>query len=120
MHALHLLIVKDGIEKVEELKTVIKKCSQIVTKLHFKGCELQIERTNFEDVKAMDQIMMKVSATFELLEMEAASPVLYTETDTDDSENGRVGAGAGRFHHVHELLKKSSCYEVESYFSHDK
>ena len=26
--------------------------------------------------------------------------------DTDDREKGRVGSGAGRFHHVHESLKK--------------
>ena len=50
---------------------------------------------------------MKVSAAFELLEIEAANPVLDTDNDTDDSESGRVGAGAGHFYHVHESLKNA-------------
>ena len=85
-------------------------------KLHFKGCELHIERKNFEDVKAMDQIMMKVSAAFELLEKEAANSVLDTDTDTDDSENGRISAGADRFHHVYESLKKAVVIRWNSTF----
>ena len=51
--------------------------------------------------------MIKVSAAFELLEIEAANPVLDSDNDTDDSESDRVGAGAGYFHHVHESLKKA-------------
>ena len=49
----------------------------------------------------MDQIVVRVSAAFELLEMEAANLVLETDTDTDNNENFRVGAGAGRFYSVH-------------------
>jgi hypothetical protein len=36
-HALHLLIMKDGITKVPSLKTLITHCKDVVTKLHFKG-----------------------------------------------------------------------------------
>ena len=71
-------LLKTGKKKVEELKIAIEKCSEIVKKLHFKGCELRIKRKNVEDVKTMDQIMIKVSSTFEFLEMEAANLILDT------------------------------------------
>ena len=61
---------------------------------------------------------MKVLAAFELLKMEAASPVLDKDIDTSDSENGMVGAGAGagRFHHVHESWKKTIVTKWNSTF----
>ena len=98
-HALHLLLVKDGVDTVYDVKCLIEKCSEIVTKLHFRGCELQNEKQNLKDVQTMDKIMMMMSEAFELLEADGTSPVSDNTEDTTDNSVHTA--------HRHESLKKS-------------
>ncbi len=91
-HSLHLLLVTDGLQNVDDLNYVIEKCSNIITKLHFKGCELQNEKKNFQDVEAMDEIMRKISGAFNVLEAEEISPV--QDTGAGDTAVSGVGADA--------------------------
>ena len=97
-HSLHLLLVKDGIEKVAELNSIIEKCGEINKKLHFKGCELQNEKQNLKNIEVFENIMAKVSEVNEILELNECNPV---------KENDEIEELGFSVHHYHNSLKKN-------------
>jgi len=81
-HALHLLLVTDGMSKCEEIQALLERCSNIVQKLHFKGCELQDCRVSvYKDIPALDELLNKIASVKEILALEDSDPV------TDDVED---------------------------------
>ena len=105
-HALHLLLVNDGINRVCEIKTVLEKCGQIVHKLHFKGCELKEEVDNFKDISSLDEILDKIAEAVRSVDADESNPVNDNEyNDVDDSE-GEGGVSSGTDQRKHQTLKK--------------
>jgi len=63
-HALHLLLVTDGLNKCVEIRTLLKKCNNIVNNLHFKGCKLQDQQTTIYkgiSLPALEKVLNKIS-----------------------------------------------------------
>jgi len=104
-HALHLLLVNDGINRVGEIKTVLEKCGQIVHKLHFKGCELKEEVDNFKDIASLDELLDKIAEAVRSVDADESNPV--NDNDVADSEGeGGTGDSSGTDQRRHKTLKK--------------
>lgn len=73
-HVLHLLLSSDGISKVSDLVSLLKKCKEIVTSLHFKGCLLEECSANLSDEDAMEKLMSAINKTEEVIELEERFP----------------------------------------------
>jgi len=108
-HSLHLLVVTDGLNRVCELTELLEKCSGIVTKLHFKGCDLQEEEEKKKDSLALSKIMEKIEEVTAVVANDTDDPVLDS-TDSDDatmedSDHHDEQEQATRTH-KHKTLKK--------------
>ena len=100
-HSLHLLIVNDGLNRVQELKDLIEKCNEIVTSLHFKRCNLKDENLYLKDRTEMDNIMEKINSVITVVEVDSN----YSVVDNIDCETDE--AVSDKHHtHSHVTLKK--------------
>jgi len=77
-------VVTDGLNRVCELTELLEKCSGIVTKLHFKGCDLQEEEEKKKDSLALSKIMEKIEEVTAVVANDTDDPVLDS-TDSDDA-----------------------------------
>ena len=103
-HALHLLLVTDGLNKCPDIQELIEKCSSIVNKLHFKGCELQEEKSvSYKDIPALEDILDKIAEAKEVLSFDSQNPV---EDQTEEMENELATSSIANVRvHVHATLK---------------
>lgn len=83
-HALHLLITSDSLNKVAELHLLVQKCRDIVTTLHFKAWMLEEEDTSADDLKKLEEMRQKVTATQAVLDADSQFE-LSLEDENDDT-----------------------------------
>jgi len=55
-HALHLLLMTDGVNSVPDVKNILRKCREIVTVLHFKSLLMADELASTTDKKVVDEL----------------------------------------------------------------
>jgi len=104
-HALHLLLVTDGLNKCVEIRTLLEKCNNIVSKLHFKGCELQDQQaTIYKDIPALEEVLNKISDAKQVLSLDIEDPV---EDQSENTENDLSEAEVKKVRgYTHVTLKK--------------
>ena len=56
-HSIHLLLTVDSLFRIPQIVDTIKKCKELVTTLHFKGCMLAEESLNKQDRNAMNELL---------------------------------------------------------------
>jgi len=115
-HARHLLLVTDGLNKVPELKELLDKCSTIVTKLHFKECELEDEDVSLEDEDekkqdslALNTIMQKIEEVAAVAFGDADDPICDNDELQFQSQSGDISGKEPVQEiriHKHRTLKK--------------
>ena len=68
-HALHLLLVTDGIHNIEDLTLLLQKCRDIVTSLRFKGALTENEIDGLNDKKMINSFVhvVELSCDFRLM-----------------------------------------------------
>jgi len=69
-HAMHLLLTSDSINQVEEIGSVLRKCRNIVSCLHFKSVVMEEELAQTEDWVVIDKLKKLISDVSELLEVD--------------------------------------------------
>jgi len=110
-HCLHLLLTVDGLAKVPELVSLMQRCKDIVTKLHFKGYVVTEARDIANDM-AMFERIQKV---LEILSSDDENPVVEDNEGSDDSGTSRMTATSGDLTRLtahqsgHQTLKNSVC-----------
>jgi hypothetical protein len=99
-HCLHLLLTVDGLAKVPELVSLMKRCKEIVTTLHFKG-HVVTESVNIANDMAMFE---KIQNVVKILSCDEANPVA---DEPDDSEVGESATSCdpNAQHSGHQTLK---------------
>ena len=107
-HALHLLLVTDGLNRVPDLAELLRKCGEIVKKLHFKGCEMRQEEHNFKDISALADLMAKIQTVVTECDLDCQNPVTDNEgkTSSDMGEGEQDEKQATERTHNHTTLKK--------------
>ena len=107
-HCLHLLLTVDGLAKVPELVSLMQRCKDIVTKLHFKGYVVTEARDIANDM-AMFERIQKV---LEIPSSDDENPVVEDNEGSDDSGTSRITATSGDLtahQSGHQTLKTSVC-----------
>ena len=115
-HCLHNLLTTDTINKIPKIQSLITRCKEIVTALHFKTCLLNEEKQTEEDIQLQDRI----SDVNEELILDENNPVLEQvdesveleteqegEQEVDQSARSLPHIGSSYKHHVHQTLKLS-------------
>ena len=69
-HALHLLLITDGVNKVPDILSVLEKCKNITNALHFKGHLIQDELLNIKDESFVNYFMEKIQNASEIIHMD--------------------------------------------------
>jgi hypothetical protein len=59
-HNIHLLLTADSVYMISDVVELLKKCKQIVTCLHFKGCLLTDESAKAADRQLMEILLDKI------------------------------------------------------------
>ena len=95
-HALHLLLMTDSLNRVDEIRDILLHCKEIVNTLHFKGQLLEDEIDNEKDRAMMELLEKRISLLHNEQSLDDLSPV------TDDSDEGSAVAG-----NSHKSLKAS-------------
>jgi len=99
-----LLLVTDRMSKCEEIQALLERCSNIVQKQHFKGCELQECRVSvYKDIPALDELLNKIASVKEILALEDLDPVT---DDVEDEVDLVVDELATQRERVDKMLKK--------------
>jgi len=104
-HALHLLVMKDAMNRIPDLKELIRRCNDVVTKLHFKADIVQEEMERLLNAKVVHDIIARVEAAFEVLEFEQNIPLEDPEADEDgvnelSQEQTQTASGTGAPTHL--------------------
>ena len=74
-HALHLLLTVDSINSVEEVVTLLQRCRDIVTSLHFKSEQLADEMAAVDDKHFIDIVKKKMSIVNEIADLDDQYPI---------------------------------------------
>ena len=82
-HSFHLLIMCDSINKIPELRELIVRCKEIVTKLHYKGDVIENEVRKLQCVNEVGEISKKVASAFEILTSESEMPLALADIYND-------------------------------------
>jgi hypothetical protein len=118
-HALHLLLVTDGINKVPELVELLDRCKTAVVKLNAKCYIVENEQAKSKDREVMDQLMEKIAEVNRVLDVDQAIALGLPESahdvelSTDGSLESLSGSGTnhsdvlGLGHRNHSTLKQS-------------
>jgi hypothetical protein len=78
-HVLHLLLTVDGLQRVEELKDLVQKCRDIVTKLHFKSSLLEDDETSIVDLEKLEEFRAKLKAAHDIIDLDDQYPLVFDE-----------------------------------------
>lgn len=103
-HCLHLLLTVDGLAKVPDLLSLITKCKDIVTTLHFKGYVVTEARDIANDMAMFE----KIQEVIEILSCEDENPIV-DEADVDDSGMTEASDDISAHRSGHQTLKNSVC-----------
>jgi len=85
-HALHLLVMIDSLNCVEELQYLVQRCSDIVTKLHYKGFELQDAADSSSKISNLEDILEYISSACEVMDADNDDPVLDSNSNVPEPE----------------------------------
>jgi len=69
-HCIHLLLTVDSVNKISDLVDLLKKCKNVVSSLHFKGCILSDESMKIEDRQVMEILLDKIERTRDELDLD--------------------------------------------------
>jgi len=108
-HSLHLLITVDSITRVDELTTLVQKCRDIVTVLHFKSYMLEEENTSLADAAKLEELRKKIKMAQEIIDLDDQFPISLDNSivNADPESAGTVGESS---HHPHKhATLKGSC-----------
>jgi hypothetical protein len=112
-HALHLLITVDSLYRVDDLKSLIEKCRNIVTALHFKSDLLEDEEASQADHTKLNELRQKIAGAQEIIDLDDQFPVMLdrgqnTENSGDSEDDQHGDSGTNNVHyHQHQSLKGS-------------
>jgi hypothetical protein len=112
-HALHLLLVTDGIHSIEDLTVLLQKCRDIVTSLHFKGALIENEIDGVNDKKLIDSFVRVV----ELIDLEQQFPLDDVDDPEAQPQPAHESSSGVRVTHRHETLKQYVCTRWNSYLN---
>jgi len=107
-HCLHLLLTADGLAKVPELVSLMQRCKDVVTKLHFKGYVVTETRDIANDMAMFERIQ----EVLEILSSDDENPVVADNEESDDSGTSPMMATSGDLtahESGHRTLKNSVC-----------
>jgi hypothetical protein len=74
-HALNLLLVADGMDRVEEICGIVEKCKRIINTLHFKGHIIEEEMMATHDQKFVDSLMEKIAMAQQVVQLDEEFPL---------------------------------------------
>jgi len=103
LSSLHLLLTVDSLNDVPEVQTLLLKCRNIVTTLHFKSYVIEEELVSTADSAEVDKLFARISAVSEVAELDNFPVVEYDEQESllsPQHENREV-------EHRHTTLKLS-------------
>ena len=110
-HSIHLLLTVDSAYRIPTIGDVIKKCKEVVTGLHFKGCAVEDASLSDQDREKMNELTSKIEQAMEsVLHGERISDGVWGVDDDDDddyeqlNESPTVELTTSR--HVHRTLKQ--------------
>lgn len=86
-HSLHLLITVDSITRIDELTTLLQKCRDIVTTLHFKSYMLEEEGASLADLSKLEELRQKIKTAQEIIDLDDQFPITFD--DAADRESAR-------------------------------
>jgi hypothetical protein len=101
-HALNLLITVDSLHRVDELVTLVQKCRDIVTSLHFKSYMLEEQQASESDVAKLDELREKIKVSHDIIDLDDQFPVIVDDDMNDETSS----AVQNRSHH---MALKGSC-----------
>ena len=78
-HVLHLLLTVDGLQRVDELKDLVQKSRDIVTKLHFKSSLLEDDETSIADLEKLEEFRAKLKAAHDIIDLDDQYPLALEE-----------------------------------------
>jgi hypothetical protein len=81
-HALHLLLMTDSINNVEDVTDILHRCRAIVTALHFKSVMVEDEVASTNDKKVIEDLDQKMADVSNMLEVDDQ----YTASIPDEEE----------------------------------
>ena len=90
-HSLHLLIMTDAVNKIPELKDLINRCKDVVTKLHYKGDVVEHEMLKLQSAEMVDALVQKVAAACNVVNCESSMPL----DEMEDDDKGDAGSVIG-------------------------
>ena len=76
---LHLLLTVDGLHRVKELKDLVQKCRDIVTKLHLKSALLEDDETSIADLEKLEEFRAKLKAAHDVIHLDDQYPLVFDE-----------------------------------------
>ena len=88
LSSLHLLLTVDSLNDVPEVQTLLLKCRNIVTTLHFKSYVIEEELVSTADSAEVDKLFARISAVSEVAELDNFPVVEYDEQGSQLSPQG--------------------------------
>ena len=82
-HAMHLLLTTDSISQVEEITSLLQKCRNIVTSLHFKSTLIAEELAATEDKTVINKLQKAMNDVNDLLDVDDQYPLEDDVVDKD-------------------------------------
>lgn len=82
-HALHLLLMNDGINKIDDIVELIDRCKAAIGRLTFKSCLLMDEAAKVKDVDTWKELSDMLSRVNEVLDADSAITIGLTETNAE-------------------------------------
>lgn len=106
-HALHLILTVDSMHKVDDIVSLLQRCRDIVTALHFKSAIIDDELASREDKVIIEKLKATMAEAMEIMELEDQFP-LGDESELEPQSSGsetNVTVTATASHHQHTTLK---------------
>jgi len=82
-HALHLLLMTDGINKIPALRELLRRCKNIVTKLHFGGDIVEQEMQKTCATETVDKLCSQIAHAFEIVSCDNNMPISSNDNGTE-------------------------------------
>lgn len=105
-HALHLLLVTDGMNKVPELVLLLSRCKSMVKKLDAKCYAVENEQTSSKDRQVMDKLVQRFSEVSGVLEADHLISMGIPDADDIELELS-VESEPSYDHRYHASLQRS-------------
>ena len=87
-HALHLLLTVDSVSTVESICTLLQKCRNVVTALHFKSSVVEEELTYLQNKDMIEKLKTSMAETHAFMELDDQFPL--PNKDNEDKTTGEV------------------------------